>query len=216
MNWSPNSKEFGVVYGVVPPKSTIFNNKAVPTHTFPLAPRNFLRFSPHGRFVLVAGFGNMSGDCDIYDLEKNYEKVCTVKTSNASSCSWSPDGQYIITATTTPRMRVDNCVRVYHVTGGVMYHEDMQELYHVTWRPQPPSMYPLNPDPVHSIPTPHPSALEYLGTVKTPSKSTGAYRPPGARGTSTPLAFMREDQGGVAYISNGSTSFGGSGGASQT
>jgi translation initiation factor 2A len=42
--------------------------------------------------------------------------------------------------------------------------------------------------------------------VKTPSKPAGAYRPPGARGTVTPLHFKREDEGGAAHINNGSSS----------
>lgn len=88
-----------------------------------------------------------------------------------------------------------------------MYNEDLQELYHVTWRPQSPTSHPLE-NPLHPMPTPHASALAYLGTVKTPSKPAGAYRPPGARGTLTPLAFKREDEGGAAYVSNGSLSLG--------
>ncbi|KAI4260026.1 MAG: hypothetical protein LQ352_000522 [Teloschistes flavicans] len=207
VSWSPNSKEFGVVYGYMPAKSTIFNTLAKATHSFSLGPRNTINFSPHGRFVLVAGFGNLAGQMDIYDLEKNYSKICTVEASNASVCEWSPDGMHILTATTSPRLRVDNGVRIWHVTGGLMYNEDLQELYHVTWRPQSAAMQPLI-NSLHPVPIPHTSALAYLGTVKTPSKSAGAYRPPGARGQVTPLAFKREDEGGAAYVSNGSLSLG--------
>ena len=166
-------------------------------------------FSPHGRFVLVAGFGNLAGQMDIYDLEKDFQKLCTIEASNASVCEWSPDGKHILTATTSPRLRVDNGVKVWHVGGGIMYVEDMQELYHVTWRPQSTTTHPLD-DPLNPVPTPHPSALTYLGTVKTPSKPAGAYRPPGARGTSTPLSFKREDEGGAAFVSNGVYSLGNS------
>ncbi|KAI4121896.1 MAG: hypothetical protein LQ347_006707, partial [Umbilicaria vellea] len=204
VTWSPNSKEFGVIYGYMPAKTTIFNVRAVATHSFALSPRNTILFSPHGRFVLVAGFGNLAGQMDIYDLEKNYNKICTVEASNASVCEWSPDGKHILTATTSPRLRVDNGVRIWHVGGGLTYNEELQELYHVCWRPQSiPLVNPLTP-----VPTPHASALAYLGTVKTPSKPAGAYRPPGARGTLTPLAFKREDEGGAAYVSNGSLSLG--------
>ena len=199
VSWSPNGKEFGVIYGYMPAKTTIFNQRAVAQHNFNLAPRNTIIFSPHGRFVIVAGFGNLAGQMDIYDLEKNYEKVCTIEASNASVCEWSPDGRHILTATTSPRLRVDNRIRIYHVQGGVMYNEDMHELYHVTWRPQSTLQHPLE-NPLHPAPTPHASALEYLSKVKTPSKPAGAYRPPGARGSATPLAFKREDQGGAAYI----------------
>ena len=207
VTWSPNSKEFGVVYGYMPAKATLFNTRAKATHSFALGPRNTIIFSPHGRFVLIAGFGNLAGQMDIYDLEKDYQKICCIEASNASVCEWSPDGKHILTATTSPRLRVDNGVRIWHVAGGLMYNEDLQELYHVTWRPRGRGA-DVTDDPFHPVPIPHASALAYLGTVKTPSKPAGAYRPPGARGRLTPLAFKREDEGGAAYVSNGSLSLG--------
>lgn len=195
----------------MPAKTTIFDTRANAVHTFNLGPRNTILFSPHGRFVLVAGFGNLAGEMDVYDMEKNYTKITTIQASNPSVCEWSPDGRHILTATTSPRLRVDNGLRIYHVTGGLMYHEEMAELYTVAWKPQSVDKHSLK-DPSVPAPAPHPSALAYLSTVKTPSKPAGAYRPPGARGTMTPLAFKREDQGGEAYVNNGiSSTSGGSG-----
>ncbi|KAF2018478.1 translation initiation factor eIF-2A [Aaosphaeria arxii CBS 175.79] len=205
VSWSPNSKEFGVVYGYMPAKTTIFNQRAVAQHNFDLGPRNTILFSPHGRFVLVAGFGNLAGHMDIYDLDKNYNKVCTIQAANCTHCEWSPDGKHILTATTSPRLRVDNGVRIWHVGGGLMYNEEMAELYHVTWRPQSTLTHPLE-NPLHPVPTPHPSALDYLSKMKTPSKPAGAYRPPGARGSATPNLFKREDEGGEAYVNTGISS----------
>jgi translation initiation factor 2A len=205
VSWSPNSKEFGVTYGYMPAKTTIFNVRAVAQHSFDLGPRNTILFSPHGRFVLVAGFGNLAGDMDIYDLEKNYAKVCTIKAANCTYCEWSPDGRHILTATTSPRLRVDNGIRVYHVSGGLMYNQEITEMYHVTWRPQSTTTHPLE-SPLNPMPTPHPSAQAFLSTQKTPSKPAGAYRPPGARGTTTPLLFKREDEGGAAYSNTGISS----------
>ncbi|KAJ5710789.1 hypothetical protein N7488_004945 [Penicillium malachiteum] len=202
VSWNPNSKEFGVVYGYMPAKTTIFNMRGVPKHNFPLSPRNTILFSPHGRFVLVAGFGNLAGQMDIYDLDKNYHKIATVEASNSSVCAWSPDGQYILTATTSPRLRVDNGLRLWHVSGGLMYNEDMNELYDVTWRPQGSAQIPLG-DPFTKLPVAHPSATAHLATRKAPVKPAGAYRPPGARGQLTPLAFKREDQGGAAFVRDG-------------
>jgi translation initiation factor 2A len=210
--WSPNSAEFGVVYGYMPAKTTIFNNRAVPVHSFPIGPRNTIIFSPTGRFALVAGFGNLAGQIDVYDLEKDYRKICTIESGNPSVCTWSPDSRYILTATTSPRLRVDNGIKLWHVGGGLMYNEDMVELYNVMWRPASPKSFPPGEDPLHPVPTPHPSALAYLGTVKTPSKPVGAYRPPGARGAGTPLHFKREDEGGAAHtVSNGTPSIGSNG-----
>ncbi|KAL2793322.1 eukaryotic translation initiation factor eIF2A-domain-containing protein [Aspergillus keveii] len=207
VTWSPTSKEFGVVYGSIPAKATIFNIRGVAKHSFPLGPRNTMLFSPHGRFVLVAGFGNLAGQMDIYDMEKNYTKICTVEAANSSVCAWSPDGQTILTATTSPRLRVDNGLRLWHVSGALLYNEDINELYDVFWRPQSTTQHPLG-DPFHPLPTPHSSAVAYLSTRKAPVKPAGAYRPPGARGQSTPLAFRREDEGGAAYIRDGTATGG--------
>ena len=207
--WSPNSTEFGVIYGYMPAKTTIFNHRGVAIHSFPLGPRNTIIFSPTGRFALVAGFGNLAGQIDVYDLEKDYRKICTIESGNPSVCSWSPDSRYILTATTSPRLRVDNGIKLWHVGGGIMYNEDMVELYNVIWRPIPLANLPAGEDPLHPIPTPHASALAYLGAVKTPSKPVGAYRPPGARGALTPMHFKREDEGGAAHtVSNGVPSIG--------
>lgn len=204
MTWSPTGREFGVVYGYMPAKTTIFNFRGVATHSFPMGPRNTINFSPNGRFVLVAGFGNLAGTIDVYDLEKDYRKVCTIESGNPSVCEWSPDSRFLMTATTSPRLRVDNGVKLWHVGGSIMYNEDMVELYNVMWRPVPIDQQRKDVDPLSPVPTPHASAVTYLGTVKTPSKPVGAYRPPGARGTSTPLHFKREDEGGAAHIvSNG-------------
>ncbi|KAJ6157296.1 hypothetical protein N7470_004888 [Penicillium chermesinum] len=152
VSWNPNSKEFGVVYGYMPAKTTIFNLRGVAKHNFPLEPAQ--------HHPVLAPW-----TMDIYDMDKNFHKITTVEASNASVCAWSPDGQYILTATTSPRLRVDNGIRIWHVSGGLMYNEDMNELL--------------------------------------PVKPAGAYRPPGARGQLTPLAFKREDQGGAAFVRDG-------------
>jgi translation initiation factor 2A len=70
---------------------------------------------------------------DIYDLQRDYTKVATVVASNASVCEWSPDGRNILVATTSPRLRVDNGVRIWHYDGVLLYNEDLTELYHVSW-----------------------------------------------------------------------------------
>lgn len=191
------------MYGFMPAKTTIFDSRANVVHQLPAGPRNTIIFSPHARLVLVAGFGNLQGSMDIYDRQAGMKKLCTIEASNASVCEWSPDGRHILTATTSPRLRVDNGVKIWHYTGGLMYTLDLEELYHVTWQPQSASLHPL-PNQLPPAPTPHESALNHVATT-TPKKPAGAYRPPHARNTATPLHFKREDEGGAAHIyANGS------------
>lgn len=196
--WSTDSKEFGVVYGFIPAKTTIYDTQANVVHALPAGPRNTILFSPHAKFVLVAGFGNLQGSMDIYDRQAGMRKICTIEASNASVCEWSPDGRHILTATTSPRLRVDNGAKIWHYTGDLMYNTDLDELYNVCWRPQAASAHPL-PHPLPAAPPPHESASAHVAT-STPKKPAGAYRPPHARNTVTPLHFKREDEGGAAHI----------------
>ena len=73
VQWSPLGDEFIVIFGVSPPEACIFNTKCEVTHSFGEAPRNTVSWSPHGRFLALAGFGNMSGELAFYD-----RKGCTL------------------------------------------------------------------------------------------------------------------------------------------
>jgi translation initiation factor 2A len=181
--WSPNSREFGVVYGYMPSKTTIFDARGNVVHSFPVAPKNTLLFSPHGRFILVAGFGNLQGGVDIYDRQKQFVKVSSFEAANTVGCEWCPNGQYVLTSTTSPRLRVDNSIKLWHYTGKLIYYKEYPELFSAAWRPQDISLYPIRstPDPA---PEPHASAATAPGTkagASTESKPKGAYVPPHAR-----------------------------------
>ena len=69
----------------------------------------------------------------------------------------------------------------------------------VTWRPLPLSIMKVDPLAQPQI---HSSAIaltDVNGNSATPTKPAGAYRPPHARGTATPAAFKREDEGGIPH-----------------
>ena len=63
------------------------------------------------------------------------KKIACCKSNSASSCCWSPDDRKLLTAILSPRLRVDNCYKVYSYTG-VLLHKanfDDTELYEATW-----------------------------------------------------------------------------------
>lgn len=177
VTWSPEGDEFGVVYGHMPSKTTFFNGRGAVVHELGLEPRNTLKYSPHGRFVAVAGFGNLRGLMDIYDRQTGWSKLATIQASNTTTYDWSPDGRVMLTATTSPRLRVDNGIKLWHVSGKLLYTHDDTELYTVAWRPQ---SIPYKAEP---CPTPHSSAADKAVEVAT--KPKGAYRPPHARSSGT-------------------------------
>lgn len=131
VSWGSDT-EFGVVYGYMPAKTTLYDIRANPTQTLSTAPRNTIKFSPNAKFVLVAGFGNLAGTMDVYIRKgKTWERLSSMEASNSSVCEWSPDEKYILTAITSPRLRVDNGVKVWWVGGKLVYKEEMNELYQV-------------------------------------------------------------------------------------
>ena len=143
--WSPNSKEFIVIYGcrdfftlfrliwyllVMPAKATLFDHRANKVHDFGQFPRNFVRFNPHGRVICIAGFGNLAGQVDFWD-RKTLKQIAQVDASGSAACEWSPCGRYIMTATLSPRLRVDNGYKIWHYTGTLVHQREISELYQV-------------------------------------------------------------------------------------
>jgi uncharacterized protein with WD repeat len=60
------------------------------------------------------------------------------RASNGVTAEWSPDGRYLITATTAPRLRVDNGFEVFRYDGTLVHREPKVLLLDAKWRPSAP------------------------------------------------------------------------------
>lgn len=56
----------------------MFDLKAKPVHSFGSQHRNFLLYQPQGRLLLSAGFGNLAGGIDIWEVSTR-KKVAEFK-----------------------------------------------------------------------------------------------------------------------------------------
>lgn len=190
---------------VMPAKAMLFDQRVRTLHDFGASPVNFISFNPQGRLLALAGFGNLAGKMDIFD-RRSLNKVCVIDAPNTSHCEWSPDGRFLLTATLSPRLRVDNGIKIWHCSGPLLHVQPVEELYQASWRPTPVENVPGFGQNIPPAPAPT-EAVKSLEAVKkpTPMKAAGAYRPPGARGLATPAFFKREDEGGAPRMpSNGS------------
>ncbi|GBE82835.1 Eukaryotic translation initiation factor 2A [Sparassis crispa] len=190
--WSPNSKEFGVIYGYMPAKAMLFDQRARSLHDFGTAFCNFISFNPQGRLFAMAGFGNLAGKVDIYD-RRSLIKITSIDASNTSHCEWSPDGRFLLTATLSPRLRVDNGIRIWHCTGPLLHVQQVDELYQTSWRPTPVDVVPAFPQVMPLCPPPTASAQQHATVAKPTPLKAGAYRPPGARGLEASAAYTRDE-----------------------
>ncbi|XP_053279227.1 eukaryotic translation initiation factor 2A [Pleuronectes platessa] len=172
--WSPNSAEFCVVYGFMPAKATVFNLKCDPVFDFGTGPRNAAYYSPQGHILVLAGFGNLQGKMEVWDVKK-YKQVSKPQAADATLFSWCPDGEHVVTATCSPRLRVSNGYKIWHYTGSVLHRCDVaagSELWEVLWQPFPHGSFPERP-------VNYQVASSELGTTQAPP--TQAYRPPALR-----------------------------------
>jgi len=66
--WSPSSNEFCVVYGFMPSKATLYNLKCDTVMEFGTGTFNAIYYNPFGNILLLAGFGNVQGNAELWDI----------------------------------------------------------------------------------------------------------------------------------------------------
>ncbi|XP_029028193.1 eukaryotic translation initiation factor 2A [Betta splendens] len=188
VTWSPNSTEFCVVYGFMPAKATVFNLKCDPVFDFGTGPRNAAYYSPQGHILVLAGFGNLRGQMEVWDVKK-YKQVSKPQAPDATHFSWCPDGEHVVTATCSPRLRVGNGFKIWHYTGSVLHKQDVaagSELWEVRWQSFPEGSFPERTVKYQAAPS-------ELGTTQ--AQPTQAYRPPALRHMpATSISKLHEDE----------------------
>lgn len=207
--WMPNPDKpstFVVIAGRMPAMASMHNGTdGKATFLFGNRHQNTIHWAPHGRFLFLAGFGNLAGDMTFWDKNKEKQIPSAAATTTASghhpvvtaACtvghSWSPDSRLICVSTTSPRMNVDNGCSIYRYNG--------DKLSRVPWdnqnyqpdrllqacflpaatpdvypdRPQSPTLKDLGKGPDAS------AAATAATTAAAAPKPAGRYVPPSAR-----------------------------------
>jgi translation initiation factor 2A len=88
-------------------------------------------------------------------------KKLTVRASNSSHCEWSACGRYILTATLSPRLRVDNGVKIWWCGGQLLHVHPQDELYSASFKPILLENTPSFPGVVPGAPEPNESVALY-------------------------------------------------------
>ena len=192
--WSPRDpRSFVAVAGKMPAQVGYYTvddatSRVSLTFSMGQAARNTVRWNPHSRFVAVGGFGNLPGDLDLWEI-KSRKVVKTLRVECTVECSWCPNGDRIfMSATTTPRMRVDNCIQLFNYDGGKLAKLDFKQLFAAYWRP-------VLAETLIADKAASPRALATASDGPAKAESRAAYRPPGAQDSSdgTFAAVVRGD-----------------------
>lgn len=136
--WGPKGDSFLVIGGRSPPLATLHKPATgAAVFSFGTGGWNTVQYAPHGRFVLLAGFGGMSGDMAVWDVLKQRQlSVPGWKSNCVVACGWAPDSRHLLVSTTRPRMQVDNQVKVWGYKGELLLHQPMPVLLEGAWRPE--------------------------------------------------------------------------------
>ncbi|XP_071035620.1 eukaryotic translation initiation factor 2A [Parasteatoda tepidariorum] len=186
VKWNPSSTEFCVVYGYMPAKATIYNLKCEPVFDFGAGPRNEVAYSPLGDRLSLSGFGNLNGWIEVWDL-KMKKQISKFQAQDSTLIEWSYDGEFILTATTSPRLRIGNGYRVWHYTSSLqqeIFLDANDELYDIRWVPVPEGKFKAKPTKLTPVP-----GIQSAS----PQISKEVYRPPGAQGKQASFKLHDEE-----------------------
>ncbi|GFS45969.1 eukaryotic translation initiation factor eIF2A family protein [Actinidia rufa] len=188
VQWSCSGSEFAVVYGFMPASATVFDKKCKPLLELGSGPYNTIRWNPKGKC-----FGNLPGDMAFWDyMEK--KQLGTTKAEWSVTSEWSPDGRYFMTATTAPRLQVDNGIKIFHHNGSLYFKKMFDKLYQVEWKPESLERFGDIAELVKSVDSLKIGETKTQGqgskslqasakatSVNPPTQKPAAYRPPHAK-----------------------------------
>lgn len=178
--WSPTGEEFIVLSGFMPATCVLYNSKGNKITEITKNHLNTIRWDPFGQLFILAGFGNLAGDIEVW-ARVRMQVIGRFTSPMTVACEWCPDGLHILTATLTPRMRVDNGWKIWHHRGRIVSSEmEEGELWEALWKPE----------------TRRKPVIDTEIQVEEAKKST--YRPPtGSAGFAERFRAVKEGQGTV-------------------
>ncbi|EFC40246.1 eukaryotic translation initiation factor 3 subunit 9-like protein [Naegleria gruberi] len=200
LQWSPRGNEFVAIYGYSGPnmRATLFDAQSQPIFEFLQQQENTsnwkvnkIFYSPHGRFLVLAGFGGFTGTLLFFDRERK-RLMGINQASEPTFAHWSPDSRLFIVGTHFPKLRVANKFQIYKYNGQLMYNLTLQDdfLYHAIIRPvssnryknRPPSPRALNQGVVNGASSTSNTKPSQFQSQPASAQKVSAYVPPHLRG----------------------------------
>ncbi|XP_063934219.1 eukaryotic translation initiation factor 2A-like isoform X1 [Zophobas morio] len=144
--WSPTDEHlFIAVFDFSPAKVMAFGKNCVPLFSFESSAfRNSVMFSKHGNLVCLAGFGNLRGTMEFWDVSRRL-LVSRFVAEDTTAFYWFPDSEHVLTSTTSPRLRTDNQFKIWHYSGQLLWCVPFDQLLEVCCEPAKVGTFPLKP-----------------------------------------------------------------------
>ena len=132
INYSLTGDKFVTIAGQIPPSVAINFDKIGTQFEIGQFPYNSIRYSCLPNLVAIGGFGNFTGDIQVFDIQTRQ----TIGEGNAqytSEWGWSPCGRLLLSAVLYPKMMVSNEFRIYNHLCQKLYTMKATELTQCEW-----------------------------------------------------------------------------------
>lgn len=104
-----------------------------------------LYWSPHGRFLVLAGLKTgANGQLEFFSVD-DMETLGNAEHFMATDVEWDPTGRYVASMVTSST-QMENGVNVYSFNGKHLYSLQRDKLFQFSWRPRPASLVPEERD----------------------------------------------------------------------
>lgn len=200
--WAPDGTMFVVVAGHMPAQSIIFDDKCKKVADLGTGAHNLATFNKWGRFLALAGFGNLPGDLAVHERKAGgkWNQLTTTRVTNGVTMEWAPDGRHLMTATLAPRLRVDNALYVFRHDGVLVSEKKFKELLQAVWLPTPSETFDDRPSsPRSSAKAAAATATAGGAAIKQPPPKSTGYVPPSRRGAAATAVPGAPLDFGAAY-----------------
>lgn len=186
--WAPDGSTFVAVAGFMPAQTIIFDSKCKQVADLGTGAHNLATFNKWGRFLAVAGFGNLPGDLTIHECKDSgkWSQLTTTRVTNGVTMEWAPDGRHLMTATLAPRLRVDNAIYLFRHDGILVWEKKFKELLQALWLPAGAGTFDDRPSsPRASGKAAAAKASAGVAPIKQPPSKSAGYVPPSRRAAAT-------------------------------
>lgn len=142
-DWEPTGSKFAVVFGEPPRIAlsvySIAAGKVTLLKTIDRITANALFWSPRGRYLVVAGLGQMQGVLEFIDTN-DMSTMSTGEHFMASEVEWDPSGRYVVSSVSYWRHQNDTGYYMWSFQGKLLQRELRDKFYQLLWRPRPPTL----------------------------------------------------------------------------
>lgn len=152
--WEPQGNRFAVIHGYsdTPGRTDVslftmegIHGELKKLFTLENKAVNEIRWSPKGRFFLIAAMGTRTGTLEWYDVNDAMQRdepepIGSNEHFQCNDVQWDPSGRFVATSVTYWRNITENAYAIWTMYGKELCRVTVDQLYQFAWRPRPPCL----------------------------------------------------------------------------